>query len=128
MQLSDFLYGIWLPRLLSLVSPYSLIRKTDRISRVATTYQCITCQGLRLRRGLNGLAIPSVKMLLSMQSNTSAPLTSISELNPFNHSAFGPLSNCLRLKIPITRHPPRLATSGWLVLARRESHPLYVAT
>lgn len=127
-QLSDFLCGIWLPRLLSLVPPYSPAGKTDRTSRVATTYQCLTCQGLRLRRSPHGLAIPSVRMLLSVQSNTSASLTGISELNPFNQMAFGPPANCLRLKMPVTRHPPRLATSEWLTLARRGSHPLYVAT
>jgi hypothetical protein len=52
----------------------------------------------------------------------------ISELNPFNHMAYGPSSNCLRLKTPVTCCPPRLATSEWLVLTRWESHPLYVTT
>src|SRR3954447_26967957 len=52
----------------------------------------------------------------------------ISELNPFNHMAYGPSSNCLRLKTPVTCCPPRLATSEWLTLTRWESHPLYVTT
>ncbi|MEH7526290.1 hypothetical protein V7149_23940, partial [Bacillus sp. JJ1503] len=47
---------------------------------------------------------------------------------PFNHLAFGPLPNCLRLKTKVTFSPPRLATSEWLVLTRRESHPLYDTT
>ena len=50
------------------------------------------------------------------------------ELNPFNHLAFGPSPNCLRLKTKVTFSPPRLATSEWLVLTRRESHPLYDTT
>src|SRR3954469_10626845 len=54
--------------------------------------------------------------------------TNIMELNPFNHLAFGPLPNCLRLKAKVTFCPPRLATSEWLVLTRRESHPLYDTT
>ena len=36
--------------------------------------------------------------------------------------------NCLRLKTKVTFSPPRLATSEWLVLTRRESHPLYDTT
>lgn len=55
-------------------------------------------------------------------------LHEISELNPFNLSAYGPLPNCLRLKTDVTICPPRLVTSEWLVLSRRESHPLYVTT
>src|SRR5690606_1424454 len=51
-------------------------------------------------------------------------LHEISELNPFNLSAYGPLPNCLRLKTDVTICPPRLVTSEWLVLSRRESHPL----
>src|SRR6478752_8460682 len=54
--------------------------------------------------------------------------TNIMELNPFNHLAFGPPPNCLRLKTKVTFSPPRLATSEWLVLTRRESHPLYNTT
>ena len=50
------------------------------------------------------------------------------ELNPFNHLAFGPPPHCLRLKTKVTFSPPRLATSEWLVLTRRESHPLYDTT
>lgn len=67
-------------------------------------------------------------MLLSVRFNTSALLFGFSELNPFNLLAFGPLSNCLRLKAVVAYYPPRLATSEWLVLSRRESHPLYVTT
>jgi hypothetical protein len=52
----------------------------------------------------------------------------ISKFNPFNHSVYGPFANCLRLKIVVTYYPPRLATSEWLTLTRRESHPLYVTT
>src|SRR5690606_32419031 len=55
-------------------------------------------------------------------------LHEISELNPFNLSAYGPLPNCLRLKTDVAICPPRLVTSEWLVLSRRESHPLYVTT
>jgi len=107
----------------------NIIEKTGRISRVAITYLCITCHGLRLRRGFNYLAILIIEMLLSVLPNTLA-LSSliISELNPFNQLAYGPLSNCLRLKVAVTCYPPRLATSEWLTLARRESHPLYVTT
>src|SRR3954464_9699321 len=50
------------------------------------------------------------------------------ELNPFNHLVFGPPPSCLRLKTKVTYSPPRLATSEWLVLTRRESHPLYDTT
>jgi hypothetical protein len=50
------------------------------------------------------------------------------ELNPFSRLAFGPPPNCLRLKTRVTYSPPRLATSEWLVLTRRESHPLYDTT
>jgi hypothetical protein len=55
-------------------------------------------------------------------------ISNIMELNPFNHLAFGPPPNCLRLKTKVTFSPPRLATSEWLVLSRRESHPLYDTT
>src|SRR3984893_9104534 len=54
--------------------------------------------------------------------------TNIMELNPFNQLAFGLPPNCLRLKTKVTFSPPRLATSEWLVLTRRESHPLYDTT
>ncbi|MFC7063904.1 hypothetical protein, partial [Halobacillus seohaensis] len=47
---------------------------------------------------------------------------------PFNLLAYGPSPNCLRLKAAVTNCPPRLATSEWLVLSRRASHPLYVTT
>lgn len=67
-------------------------------------------------------------ILLSMLSIISAHLLRISKLNPFNHMVYGPLSNCLRLKTQVTLCPPRLATSEWLVLSRRESHPLYITT
>src|SRR3954447_16451009 len=42
--------------------------------------------------------------------------TNIMKLNPFNHVAFGPPPNCLRLKTKVTFSPPKLATSEWLVL------------
>lgn len=48
-------------------------------------------------------------------------------INPFNRLAYGPLVNCLRLKV-VTCYSPRLVTSEWLILSRRESHPLYIST
>ena len=67
------------------------------------------------------------RFLLCLRHQPSR-FTNIMELNPFNHLAFGPPPNCLRLKANVTISPPRLATSEWLVLSRRESHPLYDTT
>ena len=131
MPLSDFLFGIWFPHFVSLVrhTLRKKIEKTDRISRVAVTYQCLTCHGHRLRRGFYYLAIIDNRNIAFCTGKRISPLDmGISELNPFNHLAYGPLANCLRLKVTVTRYPPRLATSEWLALARRESHPLYVTT
>lgn len=53
------------PSLCIACSPYSSKKnhkKTDRISRVAVTYQCLTCHGLRLRRGLHYLALSIMEM------------------------------------------------------------------
>jgi hypothetical protein len=65
--------------------------------------------------------------LLSVKHQPSR-ITNLMELYPFNHLAFGPQPSCLRLKFKVTFIPPRLATSEWLVLSRRESHPLYDTT
>ena len=80
------------------------------------------------RRPLSSCHFTKIEILLSAQVNASALLMGFSELCPFNLLVFGPLPNCLRLKITVTCYPPRLATSEWLVLSRRESHPLYVTT
>src|SRR5690606_17736246 len=70
-----------------------------------------------------------IEILFSARFTASTlSIHGISELNPFNLTAYGPLANCLRLKVAVTCYPPRLATSEWLVLSRRESHPLYVTT
>ena len=70
-----------------------------------------------------------VEILLSARGTASALSNmGFSELNPFSQLAYGPSSNCLRLKVTVTCYPPRLATSEWLVLTRWESHPLYVTT
>src|SRR5690606_16237465 len=55
-------------------------------------------------------------------------LHEISELNPFNLSAYGPLPNCLRLNTDVTICPPRLVPSVWLVLSRPESPQLSFTT
>ena len=60
-------------------------------------------------------------MLSAAGKASASRFTNIMEpiLQPFG---LWPPPNCLRLKTKVTFSPPRLATSEWLVLTRRESH------
>ena len=102
----------------------------SRLSRVAVTYHCVACLGptnsgevsvcspLRLQR----CCFPYVPIRQPSQLGISE----LCILSTFRLSAR--YLRCLRLKIPVTRYPPRLATSEWLVLSRWDSHPHYVTT
>lgn len=128
-QSSDFLRGIWLPCFLSLVQPYSQISK-DR-QDLPSCYNISMCdvpRSMTPKESLLSCHFESRDVAFCVSEHISLLNFVISKLNPFNQLAFGPSPNCLRLKMQVTPHPPRLATSEWLVLSRWESHPLYVAT
>ena len=57
-------------------------------------------------------------VLSAMKKNTSTfSSMEVFGASPFNlRWVFGSQPNCLRLKVTVARHPPRLATSRWLIL------------
>jgi hypothetical protein len=85
--LSDFLPGVWLPRFIITCLSYSSLisEKTRRISQVATIYQCLACQDLRLRRSLYLLAVyEDISVAFCTDKHISLLKFGISELFPFN--------------------------------------------
>ena len=129
MQPSDFLCDIWLPHFLSLVLPYSPIGKTAQdLPSCCNISMYDVPRSTTPKKSLLSCLYESKDVAFCAPEHISLLICGISKLNPFNQLAFGPSPNCLRLKIQVTLHPPRLATSEWLVLSRWESHPLYVAT
>ena len=75
---------------------------------------------------LSPLSRPAV--LHSAQAIASAFPFGISWLNVFSLPLSAHSLACLRLNRVVAHMAPRLATGGWLVLTRQESHPLYKAT
>jgi DNA-damage-inducible protein J len=67
--------------------------------------------------------LPSAGRTASASSHTH-----ISGLIPFSLWLSAHYLACLRLNASVASCASRLATSGWLVLSRRASHPLYVTT
>lgn len=130
MKPSDFLPGIWFPCFVSLVKTIlSTIRKTQQdFPSCYNISMCDVPRSMTPKKSLLSCHFESRDVAFCAPEHISLLICGISKLNPFNQLAFGPSPNCLRLKIQVTLHPPRLATSEWLILARWEFHPLYVAT
>jgi len=103
--------------------------RTDRVSPVAVSYLCVTCQGHRPRGSFNNLTEAIIKILLSVSVTTSAfPISGSYGAQSLQRALSACYLVCLRLKIVVTYYPPKLTTGGWLNLTRRDSHPLYDTT
>jgi hypothetical protein len=104
--------------------------RPSRLSRLAVTYHCVTCLGPP-NSGEVSVCSPLRRQRCCFPCRPPRQpcrfrVSELCILPTFRLSAR--YLRCLRLKVPVTRYPPRLATSEWSILSRRDSHPHYVTT
>ena len=108
--------------------PYSL-RRAVGVSRVATSQDCAACQGLRPR----GAQAPSPwrtpeYCLLPERKHRPSRQVAFRGSIPSTFRLSARCLACLRLAGQVTSTRSRLATGGWLILSREDSHLLCVVT
>lgn len=107
--------------------PYSLWRVV-RISQVAVIVSLYNVPR-PMTPGCYGNLAKAITIILPSASvhSIGQPIWDF-EAQYLHHVLSARYLTCLRLNPLVTYRAPRLATGGWLILVRWESHPLYNAT